>query len=80
MNGKNIAFTNSKTGDRSDLVVTVFERCHIFIGDPKGICFELFLAWIHTLMLAYPTQSESKELRHTLTSRSFSRKSIVSAN
>jgi hypothetical protein len=45
-----------------------------------ALCFEHILSWIHTLMLAYPTQTESKEVKYALPSRSFRRKSIVRIN
>lgn len=52
----------------------------VLISDLKGICFEHILSWIHTVMLAYPEQTELKEVKYALASHSFSRKSIDRIN
>lgn len=66
----------------SFLYQPVLAFCSVGIsdGDPFALCFEHLLPWIHNLMVSYPNQSESKEIKHAMPSRSFSRKSIVRIN
>lgn len=66
------------------LLIGIKNKKHLEVlfifGDPFALCFEHFLPWIHTLMLAYHTQTESKEVKYALPSRSLSHKSLIRVN
>jgi hypothetical protein len=73
------SFSNSKISPIYQYIFD-FESVDVANGDPFALCFEHLLPWIHTLMVSYPTQTESKEVKYALPSRSFNRKSIVRIN